>query len=295
MRLKDYRKPPYRVIKADLTFKLDPADTRVIATLEIERDRDTRAGEPLRLDGDELAFVSLHVDGVAAGANSLTVSPEQLVLHATPKKKKFTVTIETSVNPEANTKLMGLYRSSGNYCTQCEAEGFRRITYFLDRPDVLAVYTIRIEADAKSAGAAVQRQSAWKRASSTADGILPSGTIRTPSRPICSRWSPDRSARSTRNSPPCRGARSISASMSSTARAARALYAMDALKRSMKWDEEVFGREYDLDVFNIVAVSDFNMGAMENKGLNVFNDKYVLADPETATDADYQYRARHRA
>jgi aminopeptidase N len=288
VRLKDYRKPPYRVTKADLTFKLDPTDTRVIATLEIERDRDTKAGEPLRLDGDELTFISMQVDGMAAGANALTVSPEQLVLHATPRKKKFTVTIETSVNPEANTKLMGLYRSGGNFCTQCEAEGFRRITYFTDRPDVLAVYTTRIEADEKSSPVLLGNGNCVE--TGRLDGGRHYAVWHDPHpKPSYLFALVAGSLDAIHEEFTTMSGRKVDLGIFvERGKTSRALYAMDALIRSMKWDEEAFGREYDLDVFNIVAVSDFNMGAMENKGLNVFNDKYVLADPETATDSDYQ-------
>ena len=183
---------------------------------------------------------------------------------------------------------MGLYRSSGTYCTQCEAEGFRRITYFPDRPDVMAVYTTRIEAD--KAEAPVLLANGNLRES----GDLPGrpafrGLARSVPEALLSVRAGRRQARpaSRTASSPCRAARSRCASMSSPARRTAAGYAMDSLKRSMRWDEEAFGREYDLDIFMIVAVSDFNMGAMENKGLNVFNDKYVLATPETATDSDF--------
>jgi aminopeptidase N len=288
VRLKDYRKPPYRVTKADLTFRLDPTDTRVIATLEIERDRDTKAGEPLRLDGDELSFVSLQVDGMASGGNALTVTPDQLVLHATPKKKKFTITIETTVNPEANTKLMGLYRSGGNFCTQCEAEGFRRITYFTDRPDVLAVYTTRIEADSKSSPVLLGNGNCVE--TGTLEGGRHYAVWHDPHpKPSYLFALVAGSLDSIHEEFITMSGRKVDLGIFvERGKTSRALYAMDALIRSMKWDEEAFGREYDLDVFNIVAVSDFNMGAMENKGLNVFNDKYVLADPQTATDGDYQ-------
>ena len=184
---------------------------------------------------------------------------------------------------------MGLYRSGSAYCTQCEAEGFRRITYFLDRPDVLSVYTVRIEAD--EAEAPVLLSNGNRTAAGAIEGTTPPfrRLARSVSQALLSvrRRSAAISARSTINSSRPRAARCSSAFMSNTARKPSATYAMDALKRSMRWDEEAFGREYDLDVFNIVAVSDFNMGAMENKGLNVFNDKYVLASPETATDTDY--------
>ncbi len=288
MRLKDYRKPPYRVTKADLVFRLDRAETRITATLEIERDRATKAGEPLRLDGDELSFVSLSVDGEQVGCNGVTVSPQQLVLHAVPRKKTFKVTIETTVNPEANTKLMGLYRSGGNFCTQCEAEGFRRITYFTDRPDVLAVYTTRIEADEKSSPVLLGNGNCVE--TGKLEGGRHYAVWHDPHpKPSYLFALVAGSLDAIHETFTTMSGRKVDLGIFvERGKTERARYAMDALIRSMKWDEEVFGREYDLDVFNIVAVSDFNMGAMENKGLNVFNDKYVLADPDTATDGDYQ-------
>ena len=202
------------------------------------------------------------------------------------------------VDPSANTQLMGLYRSGATYCTQCEAEGFRRITYFPDRPDVMAVYTTRIEADKAEA------RCCSPTAISSASGDVP-GTSRhfavwhdpfpKPSY-LFALVGGDARLRRGHASAPCRAATSTLRIYVEPGKEDRCGYAMDSLKRSMRWDEEAFGREYDLDIFMIVAVSDFNMGAMENKGLNVFNDKYVLASPETATDADFErHRGDHRA
>ena len=182
---------------------------------------------------------------------------------------------------------MGLYRSSGNWCTQCEAEGFRRITYFLDRPDVLAVYTTRIEAPKAERRSCSPTATSIETATCRTAATSPSGTTPSPSPPTCSPWSPAISAWSRTPSSTPSGRKVALRIYCEHGKEARCGYAMDALKRSMRWDEEAFGREYDLDIFMIVAVSDFNMGAMENKGLNIFNDKYVLADPDTATDADY--------
>ena len=184
---------------------------------------------------------------------------------------------------------MGLYRSSGNYCTRCEAEGFRRITYFLDRPDVLAVYTTRIEADRDEAPVLLGN-----------GNPVENGTVEGTNRHYAVWHDPHPEALvslRSRGRPPDQGVGRRFTTMGGRPVALavhvepgkedRAAYALDALERSMRWDERAFGREYDLDEFNIVAVSDFNMGAMENKGLNIFNDKYVLASPETATDLDY--------
>jgi aminopeptidase N len=183
---------------------------------------------------------------------------------------------------------MGLYRSSGNYCTQCEAEGFRRITYFLDRPDVMAVYTTRIEADRDEAPVLIGN-------GNRVEGGAAEGTNRHyavwhdphPKPSYLFALVGGRLGRVGRSFTTMGGREVDVAVYVEPGKEDRAGYALDAIERSMRWDERVFGREYDLDVFNIVAVSDFNMGAMENKGLNIFNDKYVLASPETATDADY--------
>ena len=230
------------------------------------------------LDGDGLTLISLKLDGSVMHPDSYVATPDRLTI-AQPPAGTCYLQIETLIDPSANTQLMGLYRSSGIYCTQCEAEGFRRITYFLDRPDVLAVYTTRIEAEkSEAAGPARQRQSGRDAATCPAPTATSrSGTIRSPSPPICSRWSAAISAASRTRFVTLSGRNVALRIYVEPGKEDRCGYAMDSLKRSMRWDEEVFGREYDLDIFMIVAVSDFNMGAMENKGLNIFNDKYVLA------------------
>ncbi|MDF2602625.1 MAG: pepN, partial [Methylobacterium brachiatum] len=246
IRLEEYRPSDYLIDRVDLDIRLDPHATRIDATLALRPNPAGRAGAPLHLDGDDLRLVSADLDGAALAADSYTATPSGLTLHA-PPQQPFTLRLVTEVDPTANTKLMGLYRSSGVYCTQCEADGFRRITYFLDRPDVMAIYTTRIEA-------------------ALVGGRL--GKVET-------------------NFTTQEGRAVTCAVYVEPGKEARADYALDAVIRSMRWDETAFGRAYDLDVFNVVAVSDFNMGAMENKGLNIFNDKYVLASPETATDGDY--------
>ena len=194
----------------------------------------------------------------------------------------------SEIAPAANTALEGLYQSSGMFCTQCEPEGFRRITYFLDRPDNLSVFTVRIEADKEqypvllSNGNRIETRRSGRRPAFRAMArSLPQAVLSV-------RAGGGRSGLASMTaSPPCRAARSSWRSMSSMATSRAPHYAMGALKRAMTWDEEAYGREYDLDIFMIVAVSAFNMGAMENKGLNIFNDKVLLASPETATDDDY--------
>ncbi|MCV0396231.1 MAG: aminopeptidase N [Rhizobiaceae bacterium] len=286
-RLEDYRPSDYLIPETDLLFDLSPERTRVRARLTVERRDGVGRDTPLVLDGDGLKLVSLSVDGETIGENGFTATPDGLSIIALPATRRFTVTIETEIDPSANTTLMGLYRSSGVYCTQCEAEGFRRITYFLDRPDVLSTYSVRIEADRASAPLLLSNGNPGK-AGDLANGrhfaewhdphpkpsylfALVAGDLGKVE---------DRFVTAS-------GREVELAIYVEHGKEERAAWAMDCLKRSMKWDEEVFGREYDLDVFNIVAVSDFNMGAMENKGLNVFNDKYVLADFDTATDADF--------
>jgi aminopeptidase N len=289
VRLVDYRPTPYAIRTVTLDVALDPEATRVTATLALEPRPGTLPGTPLVLDGDDLTLVALALDGASLAADAYTATPDRLEI-AAPPAGPFTLTTTTTLAPAKNTKLMGLYRSSGNYCTQCEAEGFRRITYFYDRPDVLAVYTTRIEAPKADAPFLLAN-----------GNRVEAGDIAGTDRHFAVWYDPF--PKPAYLFALVAGAfdvlrdRFVTASGRDVAleifvekgKANRASWAMDSLKRSMAWDETVFGREYDLDVFMIVAVSDFNMGAMENKGLNVFNDKYVLADPETATDADYAH------
>ena len=242
----------------------------------------------LRLDGEELELVSLALDGETLGANRYR-SPPMAGWSSAEVPDAFTLDIETRIAPERNTALSGLYMSGGNFCTQCEPEGFRRITYFLDRPDVMARYTTTMRRrQGAVSGAAVERQPGRQRRSAATAGIGPNGSIRTPSPPTCSRWSPATSSPFEDRFTTRSGSEVALAIWVRRGDEDKCGHAMASLKKAMRWDEEVFGLEYDLDVFNIVAVSDFNMGAMENKGLNIFNTRYVLAKPETATDTDYQ-------
>jgi aminopeptidase N len=283
IRLKDYRAPDYRVETLALDVSLDPDATRVVARMQVTR----MAGEavPLVLDGEHLTLLSVAIDGVKQSPSAYAVGEEALTIHHVPAR--FALEIVTVIAPAQNTALEGLYLSKGIFCTQCEAEGFRRITYFPDRPDVLAVYTTRIEA-AKDAypillsnGNAVDRgelangrhYAVWHDpfpkpcylfALVAGDlGVIEDEFVTMSGRHVALRIYVEHG-----NEP-------------------KAAYAMDSLKRAMRWDEEKYGREYDLDIFMIVAVSAFNFGAMENKGLNIFNDKVLLASPETATDDDY--------
>jgi aminopeptidase N len=292
VRLVDYRPSDFLIDEVLLDVSLDPHRTKVIATLRLRPNPAGEPSAPLVLDGDELHLTALSLDDRAldiddAAAEGLTVTPQMLRLER-PPRRPFRLTLTTQIDPSANTKLMGLYRTGGIYSTQCEADGFRRITYFLDRPDVMSVYTTRIEADRDEAPVLLGNGNLQ------VEGQVP-GTNRQ-----FAVWH-DPHPKPAYLFALVGGALSHVAQVYVTAsgravrlavhveegKQERAHYALDALVRSMRWDERVFGCEYDLDVFNVVAVPDFNMGAMENKGLNIFNDKYVLASPETATDQDY--------
>jgi len=280
--LKDYRPPAYRISEVSLTFVLDPAATRVTSVMKLAR---SGAAEPLVLNGEHVQLVSVSVDGRQLAAGEYRADAETLTIDSLPEN--FTLEVVTEISPANNTALEGLYVSKGIFCTQCEAEGFRRITYFLDRPDVLAIYTTRIEASKReypvllSNGNLIDRGdlpggrhfAVWNDpfpkpcylfALVAGDlGVLEGSYVRGSGKPVDLRIYVEHG-----NEP-------------------KVTYAMDSLKRAMRWDEEKYGREYDLDIFMIVAVSAFNFGAMENKGLNIFNDKLLLASPETATDDDY--------
>jgi aminopeptidase N len=288
IRLKDYRPPDWLIDTVDLDVSLDPNATTVRAKLKF-RPNSAGVPAPLVLDGEELKLRSLTLDGKPLANGSFVATPEKLTI-AQPPNRPFELEIETVVDPTANTQLMGLYRAGSTYCTQCEAEGFRRITYFLDRPDVMAVYTTRIEADKSEAPVLLANGNL------TAQGDVP-GTNRhfavwhDPFKKPCYLFAlvGGNLARIDDDFTTMSGRKVKLAIYVEPGKEERALYAMDSLKRAMRWDEQAFGREYDLDIFMIVAVSAFNMGAMENKGLNIFNDKYVLASPATATDTDYAH------
>jgi len=287
VRLEDYAPTPYRIDTVYLDVKLSPRRTDVRARIRLERRAETPEGTPLVLDGDGLELKGLALNGLPLLDGSYEAAPDRLVI-SVPPSGPFELEIRTEINPEENTTLMGLYRSSGTYCTQCEAEGFRRITYFLDRPDVLAVYTTRLEARKGDAPVLLGN-----------GNLVEAGDISGTDRHFAI-WNDPHPKPSYLFALVAGDLAKVSDTYTTGSgknvdlgiyvehgREGQCGWAMDSLKRSMAWDEELFGCEYDLDVFNIVAVSDFNMGAMENKGLNIFNDKYVLADPETATDQDY--------
>ena len=286
-KLEDYRPSDYLIPETKLTFRLSPHATTVVAVLVLERREGAAPSTPLVLAGDGLSLRRIEIDGKPPKPADYEATPDNLTIARPPTAQRFQLLIETELAPAENEALMGLYRSSKVYCTQCEAEGFRRITYFLDRPDILSVYTVRIEASKAEAPLLLSNGNPVE------SGELAAGrhyaVWHDPFPKPCYLFAlVAGDLGKLADSFVTRSGRNVELGIYVEHGKERlAGYAMDALKRSMKWDEEVFGREYDLDVFNIVAVSDFNMGAMENKGLNIFNDKYVLADRETATDADF--------
>jgi aminopeptidase N len=283
---KDYSVPPYLVEAIELHFDLDPERTVVRSRLQLRRNPATSGAPPLVLDGQELELLEIELDGRPLAAESYRLEAESLTIESVPDA--FALEVTTAIRPAANTALEGLYVSSGNFCTQCEPEGFRRITYYPDRPDVMARFTTTVAGDRERYPVLLSN------GNPVAQGELKDGRhfvtwqdpfpkpaylfalvagrlaciedvfVTASGREVALRFYVEE-----RNRDKC-------------------AHAVASLKEAMAWDEATFGLEYDLDIYMVVAVDDFNMGAMENKGLNIFNSKYVLALPETATDADYQ-------
>lgn len=284
-RREDYTPPPYLVKHVALDFLLGAKRTIVKAKLDIKRNGQAPEGAPLHLDGEHLDLLRVALDGETLSAQDYVLEEKALRIDHVPEV--FVLETEIAINPEANTALMGLYLSNGMFCTQCEAEGFRRITFFPDRPDVLSTYEVRIEADV------AQFPVLLANGNPVDSGLLEGGRH-------FAKWSDP-------HPKPCylfalvagdlaykqdqfttKSGRDVTLKIFVQAHNIHKVdYALDALKRSMRWDEEAFGREYDLDIFMIVAVDHFNFGAMENKGLNIFNAACVLASETTATDADF--------
>jgi aminopeptidase N len=283
--LRDYAPSPYLIEHVELDVKFAPGSTRVRALLTVVPSEGTAPGTPLLLDGDELKLASIAIDGLPLPLSDYAASPDGLTLPQ-PPHKRFVLETEVNLQPEGNTRLMGLYRSNGTWVTQCEPEGFRRITYYLDRPDVLARFRVRMTADPALApvllsnGNFVEKGVIDGQHYAVWDDPFPKPAY------LFAMVAGDLG--SIHDSFTTASGRKVALGIyCDHGREAECTYAMDAVKRSMAWDERRFGREYDLDIFNIAVVSDFNFGAMENKGLNIFNDKLVFAKPETATDADY--------
>ncbi len=285
--LKDYSPPPFLVETVELRIVLHEAASKVISTLKCRRNEQVNELDtPFILEGERLELVSVKINNKLLEKGQFLYSEDKLEILEIPKGV-FELTTEVLVNPSGNTELEGLYLSSGNYCTQCEAEGFRRITFFPDRPDVMAIFSTTVIANKKECPVLLSNGNLVEKGEM--DGGLHFATWHDPFpkpsylfalvagdlvfiedqyKTISGREVTLHIYVEKRNIEKCD-------------------HAMISLKKSMNWDEQVYGREYDLDVYMIVAVDDFNMGAMENKGLNVFNSKYVLAKPETASDADY--------
>lgn len=282
---KDYQVPPYLIDEINLTFVLTDKECVVRALSSLRKNDAYQGVGPLILDGQELELLSLSIDGQELSPDVYVTDKDGLTIHETPDR--FVLETTTRIYPDANTALEGLYRSSGNFCTQCEAEGFRKITYYLDRPDVMARFTTRIEADKESCPVLLSNGNLLE------EGDLPDGrhyaVWQDPFPKPCYLFALVAGDLVFIQDTFCtRSGRNIDLRIYVQARnREKCDHAMRSLKKAMQWDEEVFGLEYDLDTFMIVAVDDFNMGAMENKGLNVFNSKYVLASKETATDQDY--------
>ena len=285
--LKDYRAPDYLIDETHLTFELFEDHTLVHAQLVMRRNPAAGDGlPPLVLDGQQLELLDLHLDDVPLAAGDYQLTDSHLSLQ--PTQARFVIDSTVRIHPESNTALEGLYKSGGMFCTQCEAEGFRKITFYLDRPDVMSVFTTTLSAD-KQAYPILLSNGNPIASGEEEDGrhwatwqdpfkkpaylfALVAGDL----------WCIEDSFRTL-------SGRDVALRIYvEPENIGKLQHAMDSLKKSMKWDEEVYGREYDLDIFMIVAVNDFNMGAMENKGLNIFNSSCVLAHPDTATDAAHQ-------
>ncbi len=283
--LKDYAQPAYWITDVDLVFNIEEEQTQVSSTLSLSKNESISGEQPLVLQGEELCLESVSINGSLLEATEYAVTDTDLTIHSVPDT--FTLEIKTTTKPQENTSLEGLYKSSGNFCTQCESEGFRKITYFLDRPDVMAKFTTTIIADKEKYPVLLSNGN-------------PAGSGDGENGRHWYKWEDPFKK-------PCYLFALVAGDLAhiedhfttmSGKNVCLRIYvqhhnidqcdhAMRSLVKSMQWDEQVYGREYDLDVYNIVAVDDFNMGAMENKGLNVFNSKYVLAKKETATDVDF--------
>lgn len=285
--LKDYQVPDYLIDETHLTFELFEDHSLVHAQLVMRRNPAAGAGLPkLVLDGQQLELLELKLDDRELGEGDYTLTDSHLTLQ--PTQERFVVDSSVRIHPESNTALEGLYKSGSMFCTQCEAEGFRKITFYLDRPDVMSKFTTTVSAEKHAYPVLLSNGNPI--ASGSEEGGRHWATWEDPFKKPAylfalvagDLWCVEDSFTTMSN-------REVALRIYvEPENIDKVQHAMDSLKRSMKWDEEVYGREYDLDIFMIVAVNDFNMGAMENKGLNIFNSSCVLAKAETATDAAHQ-------
>lgn len=284
--LKDYTPPAYLIPEIDLYFHLFEEKTMVTSKTLVKKPVATPSGTPLVLDGEHMTLIEIKINGLKLDPSLYTLTHEQLTVHQ-PPASDFEMEIKTELKPQDNKSFVGLYKTKKIFCTQMEAQGFRRVTYFLDRPDVLAKYTTTIEADAQT----------YPHLLSNGDRIkeeaLPGGrhrvTWQDPFPKPCYLFALVAGDLGlVKDSYKTLSGKTVALEIyTDKGNEARCAHAMDSLKQSMKWDEDTYGLEYDLHVYMIVAVDDFNMGAMENKGLNIFNSKYVLADEKTATDNEF--------
>ncbi len=284
--LKDYQPPAYLIEQVNLHFDLHETKTVVTSRLKVKRNKNNNsADKSFVLDGQNLELISVKINDTQLSASDYSCNTEALILN--PDADNFTVEIKTQINPQDNKALEGLYLSSGMFCTQCEAQGFRCITYFPDRPDVMSKYEVTLVGDKKkypvllSNGNLVEQGDAenGKHWATWSDPSLkPSYLFAVVAGDLFVK----------EDSYTTMSGKEVALQIFvEHENSHKCEHALRSLKQAMKWDEDTYGREYDLDIYMIVAVNDFNMGAMENKGLNVFNASCVLASPETATDADY--------
>ncbi len=289
--LKDYAVPEYLIHTVDLNFTLDEQNTRVLSRLSMTRNPESQSSETaLILAGENLKLISIVLnDDHVLTESDYQITPEAMIIHNVPQQRPFTLTIENEINPKANTALEGLYLSNGMLCTQCEAEGFRKITYFLDRPDVMAKFTTTLEGD-KDRYPVLLSNGNLIAHGETADNKH-WVTWEDPFNKPCYLFAlVAGQLECLQDSYVTLSGRKVGLQIFVEKHDIdKCSHAMQSLKNAMHWDEQVYGREYDLDLYMIVAVGHFNMGAMENKGLNIFNTKFVLARPDTATDSDYEH------
>ena len=285
--LSDYKPPIYSIFSTELSFSLSPKSTRVKSKLNILMKESFKpgSGPSLILSGESLKLISIKINGFQLEKFQFLLKPGTLeVPFRFIQKDNFVVEIENEINPAKNTALEGLYISNGIYCTQCEPEGFRKITYYLDRPDVLAKFKVRIEGDHKyllsngnlkgMGNGWAEWEDPWPKPSYLF--ALVAGELKLVEDKFVTRS----------------GKEVVLQIYVEPGDESKCDHALNSLKHCMEWDEMEYNREYDLDRFMIVAIRDFNMGAMENKGLNIFNSKYILADKMTATDSDYEFIER---
>ena len=286
--LKDYKKPDFKIDSVNLVFELDEDDTQVVSTLEITSDYDRSAGtRPLILDGNHLTFKYIKMDGRELSVDQYEVTDKSLTVFDPPEK--FTLEIGTEIHPKANTRLEGLYYSNGALCSQNEPEGFRCITYYLDHPDVMSSFTTTLIADKKKYPVLLSNGNPIEKKD------LPDGrhqvTWRDPFKKPCYLFAiVGGNLASLHDTFTTKSGREVKLGIYvEHGYESQAAFALESLKKAMKWDEDVYGLEYDLDLFNIVAVSYFNMGAMENKGLNIFNTSCALVNKDVGTDIDFAH------